>query len=70
MKVIKAEMTGTVLEWKVKVGDSIKKGQEVAILESMKMEVSVKTPHDGKVTRLVKAVGDFLNEGDAFLEIE
>ena len=39
MAVIKSEMAGTVLEVKVKVGDKITSGQEIVVLESMKMEV-------------------------------
>ena len=66
---IKSEMAGTVLEIKVKVGDSVAKGQEVAVLESMKMEVPLQSDSAGKVTKVLKAVGDFLNEGEALIEL-
>lgn len=69
MAKIKSEMAGTVLEIKVKVGDAVAKGQEVAVLESMKMEVPMTSDANGKVTKVLKAVGDFLNEGEALLEL-
>ena len=69
MAVVKCEMAGTLLELKVKVGDSVKAGQEVAVVESMKMEVPIASPSAGRVTKVHKAVGDFLNDGDAVLEV-
>lgn len=63
-------MAGTVLELKIKVGDAVKSGQELLVMESMKMEVPVLSPQDGKVSSVVKAVGDFVNEGDTLLELE
>ena len=62
-------MAGTVLEVLVKVGDSVQSGQDIAILESMKMEVPVASPHSGKVTELLKNKGDFVNEGEALIEM-
>lgn len=69
MAVIKSEMAGTVLEVKVKAGDSIKSGQEIVVLESMKMEVPVMANQSGKVAEIKKQVGDFVNEGEALIEL-
>ena len=69
MGIIKSEMAGTVLEVKVKAGDSIKAGQEIVVLESMKMEVPVAASKSGKVTEVKKQVGDFVNEGEALIEL-
>jgi acetyl-CoA carboxylase biotin carboxyl carrier protein len=69
MAKIKSEMAGTVLEIKVKPGDSVAKGQEVAVLESMKMEVPLQSDVAGRVTKVLKGVGDFLNEGEALIEL-
>ncbi len=69
MKTIKSEMAGTVLELKVKVGDTISGGQEVAVLESMKMEVPLVAQVSGKVSAVKKNVGDFLNDGEVLLEL-
>lgn len=70
MKQIRSEMAGTVLELKVKLGDAVKAGQEVAVVESMKMEVPLLSPVSGVVKGVLKKAGDFLNEGEALVEIE
>ncbi len=70
MKAIKSEMAGTVVEFKVGVGDSVGAGQEVVVLESMKMEVPVVSSHAGKVTAVKKAAGDFVNDGETLLELD
>lgn len=69
MALIKSEMAGTLLELKVKVGDQIQKGQEIAVFESMKMEVPLVASQAGKITALHKKSGDFVNEGEAVLEL-
>jgi acetyl-CoA carboxylase biotin carboxyl carrier protein len=69
MAKIKSEMAGTVLEIKVKVGDTVTKGQEVAVVESMKMEVPLQADVAGKVSKILKNAGDFLNEGEALIEL-
>lgn len=62
-------MTGTVLEIKVKVGATVSAGDEVAVVESMKMEVPVSSSLAGKVAAIKKNVGDFVNEGDTLIEL-
>ena len=69
MAKIKSEMAGTMLEIKVKVGDTVAKGQEVAVVESMKMEVPLQADVAGKVSKILKNAGDFLNEGEALIEL-
>ena len=66
---VQSEMAGTLLSLSVKEGQSVTAGQEVAVMESMKMEVPVQSPAAGKVTKIVKKVGDFVNEGDVILEL-
>jgi len=70
MKSIKCEMAGTVLEVKVKAGQSVKNGQEVAVVESMKMEVPVVSQIEGIVQAVTKNVGDFVNAGETLVEIQ
>ncbi len=69
-KQIKSDMAGTVLELKVKVGDSVTAGQEVAVVESMKMEVPLVSSEAGVVKSVNKGVGDFLNEGETLVELK
>ena len=64
-----SSMAGTVLEVIVKVGDSIKSGQEVAVLESMKMEVPLVSTVSGKVVAVIKNKGEFVNEGEVVIEL-
>lgn len=64
-----ATMAGTVLSIVVQVGDSVTAGQDVVVLESMKMEVPVQTDFGGKVVTVHVGVGDFVNEGDAVVDV-
>ena len=63
MAEIKAPMVGKVIEVLVKPGDAIERGQEVVILESMKMEIPVVAPEDGTVASIELAVGDACEAG-------
>ena len=63
-------MAGVVLEVLVKAGDQVTDGQEVAILESMKMQLPVQSTLAGKVSAIKVNSGDFVNEGDAILDLE
>lgn len=61
---IKAEMVANV--WKVLVteGATVRADDELAILESMKMEIPVLSETDGVVTRVAVGEGDAVAEGD------
>ncbi|EHA30367.1 acetyl-CoA carboxylase biotin carboxyl carrier protein subunit [Bacillus subtilis subsp. subtilis str. SC-8] len=62
-------MAGNLWKVHVKAGDQIEKGQEVAILESMKMEIPIVADRSGIVKEVKKKEGDFVNEGDVLLEL-
>lgn len=70
MAIVKSNMAGTV--WKVVVaeGENVQNGQDVVILESMKMEIPIVVEGDGKVKQIFVQEGDFINEEDRILEIE
>lgn len=70
MKEIKATMAGTVLNVLVGNGDEVTAGQEVIMLESMKMEIPVEAPEGGNVRELKVNIGDFVNEEDVLLVLE
>jgi biotin carboxyl carrier protein len=55
---VKAPMPGTVLDIKANVGDAVKAGQAIIILEAMKMENDIVAPCDGTVTSIVVKKGD------------
>lgn len=69
MKEVTAAMAGTVLNILVGQGDEISAGQEVIILESMKMEIPVESQEEGRVIEIKVNIGDFVNEGDLLLVV-
>ena len=70
MRVITSPMAGTISRLLVQMGDTVTLGQDVMILESMKMEIPVQTDASGKVKTVKVAEGDFVDEGTPLLEIE
>jgi acetyl-CoA carboxylase biotin carboxyl carrier protein len=70
MKQISAMMAGTVIEVLVKNGDEVNEGQDVIIIESMKMQLPIQSELTGKVSEVKVASGDFVNEGDALVVLE
>lgn len=65
---IKAPMAGKIIETKVKPGDSVNEGDEVVIIEAMKMELPVVTNESGTVKELKCTKGDAV-ETDAVLVV-
>ncbi|MFL6555162.1 MAG: acetyl-CoA carboxylase biotin carboxyl carrier protein subunit [Bacillus sp. (in: firmicutes)] len=65
-----ASMAGSVWKILVKPGDKVEEGQDVAILESMKMEIPIAAEFDGTVKEVKVNEGDFVNEGDVIVEVE
>lgn len=70
MHVIASPMAGTVSRMLVHVGETITPGQDVVILESMKMEIAIQADADGKVRTINVSEGEFVDEGTALIEIE
>ena len=64
-----AVMPGNVYSISVKVGDEVKEGEEVAVLEAMKMENPVKAPCAGKIIAIKVAKGDTVGMGDVMMFI-
>jgi biotin carboxyl carrier protein len=67
---LKTPLPGVIREIKVNVGDMVKKGQTVIILEAMKMENSINSDRDGKVSSICVSKGDSVLEGADLLIIE
>lgn len=70
MKKIAANMSGNLWKVLVAAGDEVTKGQEIAILESMKMEIPIEAVESGKVNVIHKNEGDFIDEGEIIMELE
>ena len=60
---IEAGAAGKVFKLEKKVGDAVKKGDAVVIIEAMKMEIPVVAPQDGTVASVDVAVGDAVEAG-------
>lgn len=60
---IEAGAAGKVFKLEKKVGDAVKKGDAVVIIEAMKMEIPVVAPEDGTVASIDVAVGDAVEAG-------
>ena len=67
---VNAPMPGTILSVNVKVGDGVKKGQVLVILEAMKMENEIMSPVDGTVTFVGVNQGSTVESGSAICVIE
>ncbi|PIC67785.1 acetyl-CoA carboxylase biotin carboxyl carrier protein subunit [Sporosarcina sp. P21c] len=70
MTEITASMAGNVWKVLVKAGDEVEEDQDIAILESMKMEIPIATDFDGVVKEVKVNEGEFVNEGDVIAVIE
>ena len=60
---VQSPLPGVILDLKVAVGDQVKAGQTVAILEAMKMENNINAECDGVITAIKVAKGDNILEG-------
>lgn len=68
-EVIKSTLPGNVFKILVKVGDAVKKGQVVAILEAMKMEIQIFAPKDGLVSSIEVNAGETVANGQVLMII-
>lgn len=66
---IKAPLPGVMIAVNAKIGDVVKAGQEIAVLEAMKMENSIEATIDGTVTAVHVKEGDSVLEGDTVITI-
>ncbi|MDL2245572.1 carboxylase [Parabacteroides sp. OttesenSCG-928-J18] len=69
-RVITSPMPGRVFQLLVKPGDTLSGGENVLILEAMKMENNISSPYAGRVKQVLVNRGDFVPEGAPMLEIE
>jgi acetyl-CoA carboxylase biotin carboxyl carrier protein len=67
---IRSNMSGSLWKLVVKVGDQVEAGQEVAILESMKMEIPIVSEGSGVVETILKDEGDFVQEDEVIVKLQ
>ena len=70
VKDVKSEINGKV--WKIdsSPGDELEEDDPIVILESMKMEIPISAPADGKVVEILVAEGDEVSEGQVVAKFE
>ncbi len=66
---LKAPMPGMVVSIPVQDGQPVKRGEVLVILESMKMQNELRSPRDGKVTRVRVKAGDRVEQKDTMLSV-
>lgn len=67
---IKAPLPGTITSVEVSLGQEVKAGDTVVVLEAMKMQNSIEAEKDGKVTAIVVKVGQAVLEDEPLVVIE
>jgi len=67
---VQAPMPGTVMAFKVTVGQQVKRGDVLLILEAMKMENEIVAPQAGKVAALRVPASAAVNTGDPLVDLE
>lgn len=66
---VTAPLPGTITDIKVKVGDTVKDGDSIIILEAMKMQNNIEAECSGTVTSVLVNKGDTVMEGDVLITI-
>ncbi|MEE0990139.1 MAG: biotin/lipoyl-containing protein [Paludibacteraceae bacterium] len=69
-KSVVSPLPGNIISVAVAVGDTVKRGQTILVMESMKMENNIPAPRDGKVSAVHVAAGKSVMQGDALIDIE
>jgi biotin carboxyl carrier protein len=65
-----APMPGVLVSLAVAEGDDVVAGQALAVIESMKMQTDIRAPRDGRVERVLVAIGDTFGQGAALIALE
>jgi propionyl-CoA carboxylase alpha chain len=65
-----APMPGLLVKLSVEAGQAVKYGEELAVIEAMKMENVLRATRDGVVVRIIAAIGDSLTVDQVILEFE
>ena len=68
-EIVEAPMPGTIVDIKVKVGDTVKEGDLVTVIEAMKMETDLFSTKSGVVTAVNAGKGASVNTGDAIITL-
>ena len=67
---VRAPITGTVLEVKASPGDEVRRDDVLVVIESMKMENEVLCDYDGRIVSVNSFVGQSVAEGEELMRVE
>jgi len=67
---VNSPVSGTIWKLEKAVGDQVTSTEDILIVESMKMEIGVQSPKNGKLVEFKLAEGDAVDEGDVLAIIE
>lgn len=70
MKRLRSPVSGTLRSYLVKLGDPVQPDTEVALIESMKMEIPVLAEYTGRVSALLADPSAMIDEGQPLLELD
>ncbi len=63
-------MTGTIVKLLAQIGSQVESGQQLALIESMKLEIPVESDASGVLKSYMVAEGDFIEEGSTIAVVE
>lgn len=67
---VRAPMPGTIVAIKVAPGETVQRGQELVVLEAMKMRNTIRAGRDGRITAVRVSPGQAVNHNDVLIELE
>lgn len=70
MKAVKSSVTGKLITFSASIGAQVSKGEEVAIVECMKMEIPVESDIAGRIVEILVKEGDDIEEGQHLALLE
>jgi glutaconyl-CoA/methylmalonyl-CoA decarboxylase subunit gamma len=65
---VKAPIPGTIISISVAEGEQVKHGQELCILEAMKMKNAIRSGRDGKIAKILVKEGDSVQHSQVLME--
>ena len=69
-KIVIAPIPGVIVEIAVNIGDSVTYGQELCVLEAMKMKNSIRANRDGSIKKIFISIGDHVRQSQVLMEFE
>lgn len=66
---VPAPMAGSVKELLVAVGDNVSAGDELLVIESMKMEIPLESPATGRISEILVTAPQTIGEGDVLIRL-